>query len=77
LISPAVQINGLTGPFKRLLSDLMHHATESPLCAGCSDEKVSVDHARHLHRVRSHRDVDIVVTELGELDYGRDRPCRC
>jgi hypothetical protein len=60
-----------TGPFKRLLSDLMHHATESPLCAGCSDEKVSVDHARHLHRGRSHRDVDIVVTELGELDYGQ------
>jgi len=40
------------------------------LCAGCSDEKVSVDHARHLHRVRSHHLVDIVVTELGELDYG-------
>ena len=40
------------------------------LCAGCSDEKVSVDHTRHLHRVRSHRHVDIVVTELGELDYG-------
>ena len=35
-----------------------------------SDEKVSVDRADHRHRVRSARHVDIVVTELGELDYG-------
>ena len=49
----------------------MHHATESSLCAGCSDEKASVDRAHHRHRVRSARHVDIVVTELGELDYGR------